>query len=272
MANPILAQEIRRTVSDLPYDLAVGLADVLSKTALDDWTQRRSTALAAFSQPALRQRVDALLSTWQTYDPEAEADGVALAILSSAAAEAFQREQQRVELVWTGPNAPNTPLRHTGQVLQQVIDAAQRDLLVVSFAVYNIGVVVQALVAAAERGVRLRICLEAPEPGGQRLAYDTLAALGPEVGHLAQLYIWPLDQRPVGPGGKPASLHVKCAVADGDTLFISSANLTKYAMALNMELGVLIKGGELPGRVASHFERLIENGTLRRMQQQEQGG
>jgi len=43
-------------------------------------------------------------------------------------------------------------------------------------------------------------------------------------------------------------------------------------MALNMDLSVLIKGGDLPGRVASHFERLIENGTLRRMQQQEQGG
>ena len=62
------------------------------------------------------------------------------------------------------------------------------------------------------------------------------------------------------------------AQADGDTLFISSANLTRYATALNMELGVLIKGGDLPGRVASHFERLIENGTLRRMQQQEQCG
>lgn len=29
-----------------------------------------------------------------------------------------------------------------------------------------------------------------------------------------------------------------------------------------MELGLLIKGGELPGRVVSHFRRLVENGTL----------
>ena len=75
----------------------------------------------------------------------------------------------------------------------------------------------------------------------------------------------------MAPSGKPASLHAKCAVADGRILFISSANLTEYAMALNMELGVLINGGELPGRVVDHFGRLIENGTLRRMQQQEQG-
>ncbi len=260
MANLILAQAIQAAVADLPHDLAAGLADTLGKTALDTWAQRRSKAVAAVPQPALRQRIDALLDAWQTQAPEATADSVALAIVSAAAAEAYQRRQQRVELVWTGPNAPSTPLRHTGQVLQQVIDTAQGDLLIVSFAVYNIGLVVQALVAAAGRGVRLRICLEAPEPGGQGLAYDTIAALGSEVGRLAQLYIWPLDKRPVGPSGKPASLHVKCAVADRHTLFVSSANLTEYAMALNMELGVLIKGGELPGRVSSTLRRLQQSG------------
>lgn len=267
MANLILAQAIQTAVTDLPYDLAVSLADVLGKTALDNWAQRRSKALAAVSQPALRQRIDVFLDAWQTQAPEASADSIALALLSAAAAESSQRKQQHVELVWTGPNAPSTPLRHTGQVLQQVIDAAQSDLLIVSFAVYNIGPVAQTLVAASGRGVRLRICLEAPEPGSGNLAYDTVAALGSEVRRLSQLYIWPLDKRPVGPSGKPASLHVKCAVADRRTLFVSSANLTEYAMALNMELGVLIKGGELPGRVAEHFEHLMENGTLRRIQQ-----
>lgn len=28
--------------------------------------------------------------------------------------------------------------------------------------------------------------------------------------------------------------------------FISSANLTEYALSLNMELGILVKGGNLP--------------------------
>jgi len=39
------------------------------------------------------------------------------------------------------------------------------------------------------------------------------------------------------------SLHVKCAVADASVALISSANLTDYTMSLNMELGVLVKGG-----------------------------
>ena len=39
----------------------------------------------------------------------------------------------------------------------------------------------------------------------------------------------------------------KVAVADGNTCFITSANLTGYAMERNMEAGVLISGGTFPG-------------------------
>jgi len=38
---------------------------------------------------------------------------------------------------------------------------------------------------------------------------------------------------------------------------ISSANLTEYSMSLNMELGLLVKGGNLPRELASHLLSLI---------------
>ena len=60
-------------------------------------------------------------------------------------------------------------------------------------------------------------------------------------------------------------LHVKCAVADGRWLFLSSANLTEYAFTINMELGVLVTGGSLPGQVQEHFDRLIANNLLCRV-------
>jgi len=34
-------------------------------------------------------------------------------------------------------------------------------------------------------------------------------------------------------------------------------------MMLNMEMGVLIRGGSLPGDVARHLERLVERGEFR---------
>jgi phosphatidylserine/phosphatidylglycerophosphate/cardiolipin synthase-like enzyme len=76
------------------------------------------------------------------------------------------------------------------------------------------------------------------------------------------VYLWPLDQRKKNANGKPGTLHVKCAAADGRRLFLSSANLTEYAFTLNMELGVPISGGELPGQVETPFVRLIEAGVL----------
>jgi len=65
-----------------------------------------------------------------------------------------------------------------------------------------------------------------------------------------------------GDNAKIDILHLKCAVADGNRMFLSSANFTEYAFTINMELGLLVTGGKLPGQVERHFERLIESGTL----------
>ena len=55
---------------------------------------------------------------------------------------------------------------------------------------------------------------------------------------------------------------MKCAVADGRWLYLSSANLTEYAFSINMELGVLITGGSTPVQVEDHFGRMIQTGIL----------
>ena len=51
----------------------------------------------------------------------------------------------------------------------------------------------------------------------------------------------------------------------GTSLSLSSANLTKYAFSLNMELGVLINGGSGPRQIEVVFESLIADGTLSRV-------
>jgi phosphatidylserine/phosphatidylglycerophosphate/cardiolipin synthase-like enzyme len=52
-------------------------------------------------------------------------------------------------------------------------------------------------------------------------------------------------------------------VADGEFMFLSSANLTQQAFTINMELGMLIRGGTMPSQVEQQFEYLIRNGQLR---------
>lgn len=58
------------------------------------------------------------------------------------------------------------------------------------------------------------------------------------------------------------SLHAKCAIADKKHLFISSANLTEYALTLNMEMGLLVKSEDLARQVKEHIDSLIERGIL----------
>ena len=66
----------------------------------------------------------------------------------------------------------------------------------------------------------------------------------------------------MSPDGKTGSLHAKCAVADGARLYLSSANLTDYAMNLNMELGMLLEDESQPARIEQLFEELIAEGVL----------
>ena len=137
-------------------------------------------------------------------------------------------------------------------------------LLVVSYAVYNIPQIRDALIRAADRGVTIKVVIESPDQVEGKKAYSTLAALGPTVAGRCGVYVWPIEGRFRGGTGKPGLLHVKCVVADGRWLFLSSANLTEQAFSINMELGVLITGGTTPDRVESHFARMIQVGVLAR--------
>lgn len=58
------------------------------------------------------------------------------------------------------------------------------------------------------------------------------------------------------------ALHVKCAVVDDEAAMISSAYLTEHAMNLNMELELLVRGGELPRSLAGHLRSLIQSRVL----------
>lgn len=74
-----------------------------------------------------------------------------------------------------------------------------------------------------------------------------------------------LRARPYPEDGRLGLLHAKVAIADRRTMLGFSANLTEHPMTLNMELGGMFNGGALPGQVAEHLGRLVEQGTFRRV-------
>lgn len=264
--SPRLISEIYRLAAHLPQELVERVAAALQSADDSDLRRLRLHLADAVPHPAARDRVSALIDAWMAFAPQASAESVAMALLTAAYAEADRRHQQTIELVWTGPDSQIIPLRRTDQALLQLIDESHRKLTIVSFAVYRVQAVSHALVRAAQRRVEMVICLETPDAGEGKVAFDTVKALGEDVRECARLYAWPLDKRSQTPDGRHGSLHAKVAVADGRVMLISSANLTEYAMTLNMELGVLIHGGDLPAQVEAHFAKLIESNMLRQIE------
>lgn len=261
-AYRVIAEEVSRLARLLPLSVVETIADRLEGSDGPDWESYRGRVAQVIPSPHHRSIVVDFLDRWRLECGGIPSQAVAAAFHTAILAERERREALSVELVWTGPDVDIVPLRRTEQVVLQVIDAATERLLVVSYAVFNVPRIVEALVRAADRGVVIYLIVESPDRIEGRKAYNTLAALGPTVANCCCVYLWPIEGRCKGGTGKPGLLHVKCCVADGRWLFLSSANLTEQAFSINMELGVLVTGGSAPAQVEAHFGEMIESGTL----------
>ncbi len=188
--------------------------------------------------------------------------GEIAAALQGASAVLESVRARGTDVVWTGPATPHVPVRLTAQALREVIDAGRDRLIIASFAVYRVETVAEALVRAGERGTRIDLILESVVESAGRITFDGAGGLGKAALAACHLYTWPADRRPTD-NGRVAALHAKFAVADETRLLVTSANLTGHALALNMELGLLVTGGEAPRAVVRLVDGLIEQGDLR---------
>ncbi|HWO00566.1 MAG TPA: DISARM system phospholipase D-like protein DrmC [Blastocatellia bacterium] len=260
-----LAEEAHKLTRALPMPVVEVVLDALAQFDTEDWATSRTRTLARIAQPNYRTLVGRFLDTWRADAWDLNPQSITLALMVGAEAERISQEGQTMELVWTGPDISLNPVRQTEQALLQIVESATRRLIVVSYAVHNIPRICDALVRAAARGVLIKVVVETPDRMEGQNTYNTLRALGPEVARTCNMFFWPREKRETDSAGRPGILHVKCAIADGHWLFLSSANLTEYAFTLNMELGFLIRGGPMPERVESRFERLIQLGVLARV-------
>lgn len=118
----------------------------------------------ALVRPAFGPNADKLLiakfgTAWRGTDLMSPRD-VAAALRGASATAVEQEHRGSVELTWTGPASGQVPIRHTEQVLKEVINAAQRRLFIVSFVAYQVNSISKALVDAVARGVQIDVLLE----------------------------------------------------------------------------------------------------------------
>lgn len=207
--------------------------------------------MSVVGTPVASKVVEQLVDAWK--NTMVSADELASMLLAASHVSAKVSNEQSTELVWTGPTTPFVSARRTEQALLQVINAARSTLFITSFVAYDVSSIVYALNAARDRGVGVSMLLESSQDHGGSINIDVIGkmrALVPQ----AQIYSWRDKANEFSDG----RVHAKVAVADGNTCFITSANLTGYAMEKNMEAGVLISGGRIPKLLEDHLQALVD--------------
>ena len=260
LSSPLL-DAIFRTVEALPHRSIENVAGVLERETRPS-LELRGQLLQSVALPQERLLVSALMSVWMQEEIAPSSPIVAAALRGAAYTNATMKREQTLELVWTGPSSGGT-FRRTDQALLQVIRAAKRDLLLVTFAAYKVPLLLSALRLALERGVTVRFVAESAESSGGKVAFDAATALH-DLAERIEFYVWPLEKREKDAAGNFGSLHAKCALADEELLLVSSANLTDHALALNMEMGLLVSNGQLISQVRRHFDQLVRDNIIKR--------
>ena len=250
-----LVEQVQRIAIDLTAAHVGALAKFLD-TVPSPTAHSRHAAANLIPAPRFKSAVNAL---WTAWTDEGTVDGATLAMMlrSGSAVATTLRSSQSIDIAWTGPSSAHVPVRMTSQVLLDLIGEARSQLFIVSFAAYKVPEVVEALRAAAMRGVDVRLILETAEDSGGALKQDAADAFT-ALHQTVSFWVWPKARRPES----GASMHVKAAVVDSRVALVTSANLTGAALEKNMELGLVIRGGAAPRRLADHFQALTAAGVL----------
>ena len=217
---------------------------------------KAATALpSVVGTPVASSVVEQLAAAWQ--NTKVGSDELASMLIAASHVYAKAASEQSTELVWTGPTTPFVSARRTEQALLQVINSAEQSLFITSFVAYDVSSIVKALNAADERGVTITMLLESSQDHGGSINIDVIGKMRGLVPG-AQLYAW-RDKTGDFADGR---VHAKVAVADKTSCFITSANLTEYAMERNMEAGILISGGYIPELLDNHLQSLINTKVI----------
>lgn len=241
------------TVAEACLRLTESLPASLVESLIRDLRACRKPSMP---NPSYQGRVDEFLQRWN----EKSSDLAPMLEVALAA----KRLAPTTELVWTGPPTTVVPVRRTEQVLCDLIRCAERRFTIASFGVFQIPRLVSELELMLKRGVALRILLGDRESATKSLIERQLLQLGYVVTGQASILQWPSEQRPRDEQGRAGLMHMKMAVADSQLAFLSSANLTQAAFERNMELGVLFRGGHIPGSIEQLIDALIESRELHR--------
>ena len=249
MATP--SERVLAKAADVVCELSAGQAEALAYEIGIADSPRKIRKIAGLAAP---KSVGELCDVWietEALDGKSLADAIRCAALAVKTVSSYEK----VELLYTGPDSGS--LRRNLQGLLEVIRSAKERLWVVSYVVSgDVDVLLRAMQERAEADVQVNVLVD-----HRTDKYDQLMSRLAGSAADCRVLHWTDESREFAPN-KFASLHAKCAVADGLQAFVSSANLTGWAMDHNLEVGYLITGGPTPTKLQFHLDALEASGDL----------
>lgn len=214
-----------------------------------------------------RDAILQVLREWERLGVSPAAAGVWLRSLARASERA-----PAPDFVWTGPEVTGLHARDTRRVYDELIGAARRSIWVCSYAFFDGPRAFATLAGRLDANPQLEVMLllNIERRRGDTSAADSL------VRRFADRFwgeAWPggarprvyYDPRSVADDGPAGVLHAKAVVADGEAVFVTSANLTEAAFDRNVEMGLLVRDRTLAETAVLHFRTLIKRGLLRQL-------
>ena len=250
---------------DIPSHVRVRLASALESGLLvppGSAMAVRASVGAGYEEPILD-----VLREWERLGVSAAAGGAWLKSLRLAASRV-----PAPDFVWTGPQVAGLHARDTRRVYEELLGSATRSVWASTY-VFSEGpqafrTLADRMDAVPELDVTLLLNIEGRR--GDTTAADSLVRRfadefwGREWPGMARpkVYYDPRSVEADSPGGV---LHAKAVVADEESVFITSANLTAAAQDRNIELGLVVRDRALAATTVTHFRTLIEKDLLRRL-------
>lgn len=256
--SALIQRIINRAPSGWLKDVCIALRSSSATEAPNVIKKRMPTTSNADLASCLHELIE-------TADGEVSWEALGVGLQWAFNIHADDQKARQVEMLWSGPApAGHLPARRIDQALYDLIANAKKEILLVTFAAAKVERLAAGLIAAAKRGVKIRLVLEFAEASGGQLSFDALKAFPSELAAASEVYFWPMEKRGRNQAGKPGKLHAKLAVID-DVVLLSSANLTDDAFSRNLEIGVrLVDPGILQG-AKDHFGILMKDSTLLRV-------
>ena len=189
---------------------------------------------------------------------------------------ATQKQRDRIDLVWTGPECIGSESRDTHVVVKSLLSKATSSVLISSFVLdraYKVRDLFQPLCERMDAypDLKVRMFLNVQRRFPDVKPASTL--LRQFADEFCQ-NVWPGRRLPevfydprslsIAPGPK-ACLHAKCVVVDEQHLFVTSANFTEAANERNIEAGLLVTDQVLARALRSQFEQLVASKALLRV-------